>query len=982
MELKDLHYDAFISYRHCELDMFVAKNLHKYLESFTVPKSVRKLHPGMKTKVSRVFRDQEELPLVSNLGDPITEALKNSDNLIVICTPRLKESQWCKKEIETFIKMHGRRNVFAVLAEGEPEDSFPEELMVDENGIPCEPLAANFRGSSYREIKKNMQVEGLRLLAPIFGLNFDDLKQRHRERKLRRIITLGSIIMALVLGIASYSTVTALKIKHQSDEIAAQNVEISKQNVEISKQAEEIEIQYKESLKKYEISMANASEGLMREGRRKEAIYALYNAMPKTTDDTSVPLVTEAQKAITDVLGAYSTGDLFTPLYNYEVGSTIDNLVVSPTGRRIAMHDASMNVSIWNTEENTLIRNEYAGSYSYTNSGIEFIDDDHLLMYDDDGEFILDVNTGDRVYVLSHEGKIKFSADRSLVLIASTDMVIYDTATLEEVFRLEGSNDFLNSTMFDEGAISEDNSKFAALMSSDIYSETPTAELNVYDIKSGELISSVHIGTGEDIYTALCYGGDTVYIAAGSTSNLVEYTGIVIAVDVENEEIAWVNTVLDSLLYDMRFVDTGMDRYLYAHDSYGPYTLSADDGSLIYHAGSSYTIVDSRMLNDPRFELLTCSDGTLIRYIIDTGYALDSSMYTYDIKGDVVNAKFASARLYLVMRGNNYVTHYGFIHNDYINELAKVESHNYDYTAPDLSIGADFGSSADGARICSVYDVETSELIDEFETTCYSLNYVDGGSEGFVLASSWHIEYYDVKKKELKVIAEEDDILNLMFESSHGYGHMFGYTQSPDLDHRYFGAINALTGEDTGIKIDIKDNRFASYDVAPDGSSAVLLDPTNSTMGVYVPGDDKPKLSPDLRYGVPNKALYSDDSKYIFLFYKNGTVQIFDAAEFKEVKVLFTDDNMAYGVYKIDATGGYAIRGSQGILLNDEFDEIATLNDLTGYNKEKGMLMFRDSTGYYECPILSYDEIMKKAGDEIANFVPDERLLNKYGISQ
>ena len=44
--------------------------------------------------------------------------------------------------------------------------------------------------------------------------------------------------------------------------------------------------------------------------------------------------------------------------------------------------------------------------------------------------------------------------------------------------------------------------------------------------------------------------------------------------------------------------------------------------------------------------------------------------------------------------------------------------------------------------------------------------------------------------------------------------------------------------------------------------------------------------------------------------------------------------------------------------------------------------MFRDSTGYYECPILSYDEIMKKAGDEIANFVPDERLLNKYGISQ
>ena len=35
-------YDAFISYRHCELDKFVAENLHKQLEAFKLPKNIAK----------------------------------------------------------------------------------------------------------------------------------------------------------------------------------------------------------------------------------------------------------------------------------------------------------------------------------------------------------------------------------------------------------------------------------------------------------------------------------------------------------------------------------------------------------------------------------------------------------------------------------------------------------------------------------------------------------------------------------------------------------------------------------------------------------------------------------------------------------------------------------------------------------------------------------------------------------------------------
>ncbi|MDE7258707.1 MAG: toll/interleukin-1 receptor domain-containing protein, partial [Lachnospiraceae bacterium] len=144
---KDIvQYDAFISYRHSELDSFVAQTLHKQLESFKLPKNVARrkmvqakngdfadtaadereigLHARktddtadmtglVKTRINRVFRDKEELPLVTNLADPITEALQNSEYLIVICSPRLPESMWCRKEIETFIEMHDREHVLA-----------------------------------------------------------------------------------------------------------------------------------------------------------------------------------------------------------------------------------------------------------------------------------------------------------------------------------------------------------------------------------------------------------------------------------------------------------------------------------------------------------------------------------------------------------------------------------------------------------------------------------------------------------------------------------------------------------------------------------------------------------------------------------------------------------------------------------------------------------------------------------------------------
>jgi len=57
-----------------------------------MPKPVVEEYHITDNNIRRVFRDQEELSLASNLGNPIMEALKQSKFLIVICSPRLKES--------------------------------------------------------------------------------------------------------------------------------------------------------------------------------------------------------------------------------------------------------------------------------------------------------------------------------------------------------------------------------------------------------------------------------------------------------------------------------------------------------------------------------------------------------------------------------------------------------------------------------------------------------------------------------------------------------------------------------------------------------------------------------------------------------------------------------------------------------------------------------------------------------------------------
>ena len=120
-------YDAFISYRHIPRDMKIAKKLHGMLENYRTPGYLVK--KGFPARLKKVFRDRDELPTSSDLGQDIRQALIKSRFLIVLCSPEALQSEWVKEEAAFFGKYHGYDRILTVLVSGEPKDAFPPGLI-------------------------------------------------------------------------------------------------------------------------------------------------------------------------------------------------------------------------------------------------------------------------------------------------------------------------------------------------------------------------------------------------------------------------------------------------------------------------------------------------------------------------------------------------------------------------------------------------------------------------------------------------------------------------------------------------------------------------------------------------------------------------------------------------------------------------------------------------------------------------------------
>ena len=208
-------YAAFISYRRESPDIDWAMRLQKWLEAYRTPKRLVRSH-HLPARLGRIFLDSEELATSGDLTNEVRTKLSIAEKLIVVCSPRAKASQWVAAECEFFLRHKGRESLILFLIDGTPETSFPEcllqarseavSLLIDHASVP---LAADPRPTSAYRPRRARLLTFLRVAATILGVEFDLLRERERERRIRRFLALG-LATAAVLGIISTFGLVAL----------------------------------------------------------------------------------------------------------------------------------------------------------------------------------------------------------------------------------------------------------------------------------------------------------------------------------------------------------------------------------------------------------------------------------------------------------------------------------------------------------------------------------------------------------------------------------------------------------------------------------------------------------------------------------------------------------------------------------------------------------------------------------------------------
>ncbi|MFQ5630130.1 MAG: TIR domain-containing protein, partial [bacterium] len=141
----------------------------------------------------------------------VDQHLQNSANLIVICSPNARASDFVNDEIRRFLKHNAPENIISIHLAGIPNNEIKpgQENVMAFPGALCEamqmPLAINYTGFNDKNRKLNKgDFEGAwyKILANLYKLPQEEIEQRDRKRQRRQRRIRNAITAAVMVALS------------------------------------------------------------------------------------------------------------------------------------------------------------------------------------------------------------------------------------------------------------------------------------------------------------------------------------------------------------------------------------------------------------------------------------------------------------------------------------------------------------------------------------------------------------------------------------------------------------------------------------------------------------------------------------------------------------------------------------------------------------------------------------------------------------
>ncbi|MDR1615992.1 MAG: PQQ-like beta-propeller repeat protein, partial [Syntrophomonadaceae bacterium] len=257
------------------------------------------------------------------------------------------------------------------------------------------------RAETSKQSIKLLKEEKLRLLAPILGCAFDDLRQRHRRRKIQQTASLISAAFIFTLSFGSFSTYQYIQIDREM----------------------------RLKLQNQSYALAEYSERELADGNPETAALLALAALPRNIDAPERPLVPDAERALSDALGVYDATDGFKPHKVAELPAAPGKVLISP-GERYAAVLYPFTLAAYDPESGQAVVK--LSTVRSALSDAEFLSDTVVVFTGEDGLTAYDIEKGAELWRGRPATGIAVSGDKSV--IAS----VYKEESRATLYSLEG----------------------------------------------------------------------------------------------------------------------------------------------------------------------------------------------------------------------------------------------------------------------------------------------------------------------------------------------------------------------------------------------------------------------------------------------------------------------------------------------------------------------------------------------------------------